>query len=29
MEPVKFWFNIAVQLVIWVALLLYQLGYIS
>ena len=25
-QPVKYWLNIGVQLVIWTALLLYQLG---
>jgi len=28
-EPVKFWVNIVIQLVIWSALMLYQLGYIG
>jgi hypothetical protein len=28
-EPVKFWANIVVQLVVWSALVLFQLGYIG
>ena len=28
-QPVKFWINIALQLIIWAVLVLYQLGYIG
>jgi hypothetical protein len=28
-EPFKFWANIVVQLVVWSALVLFQLGYIG
>ena len=28
-EPVKFWANIVIQLVVWFALVLFQLGYIG